>query len=137
MPSKPNLCPKEDEEQIAFVQWCRLNKIIVHHSGNEIGGSTAAVKVRAIKMKKMGTSKGFPDLLLFLPVKNLINGRVDSYQPIAIEMKRQKGSTTSPEQKEWLRILEKAGIPCAVCKGCEKAIEFVREQMAEISGDEI
>lgn len=134
MPTKLNLCPKEDEEQIAFVQWCHLNKIIVHHSGNEICGSTAAVKVRAIKMKKMGTSKGFPDLLLFLPVKNLINGRVDAYQPVAIEMKRQKGSTTSPEQKEWLRVFEKAGIPCAVCKGCEKAIEFVKSQMSEISG---
>lgn len=129
--------PLEEDEQIAFVQWCRLNHILVHHSGNEIGGSTSAMKARAVKMKKMGTSKGFPDLLLFLPVKNLINGRVDAYQPIAIEMKRQKGSTTSPEQKEWLRIFEKSGIPCAVCKGCEKAIEFVREQMAEISGDEI
>lgn len=132
MPTKPNLCPKEDEEQIAFVQWCRLNKIIVHHSGNEIGGSTAAVKVRAIKMKKMGTSKGFPDLLLFLPVTNLIDGKVDAYQPVAIEMKRQKGSTTSPEQREWLRILEKAGIPCAVCKGAAEAIKYVNGLMAEM-----
>ena len=136
MPTKTTLCPKEEDEQIAFVSWCRMKKIVCHHSGNEFCGSTAAIRVRAIKMKKLGTSKGFPDLLCFLPVKNLINGQIDAYQPIAIEMKRQKGSTTSPEQKEWLRIFEKAGIPCAVCKGCEKAIEFVKTQMAEINGDE-
>lgn len=132
----PNICPKEEDEQIAFVQWCHLQGIIVHHSGNEIGGSTGAMKARAVKMKKMGTSKGFPDLLLFLPITSLITGETDAYQPVAIEMKRTKGSTTSKEQKEWLHILEKAGIPCAVCKGCEAAIEFVREQMAEISGED-
>ena len=125
--------PLEADEQIAFVQWCRLNKIIVHHSPLEIGGSSAAVKVRAIKMKKMGASKGFPDLLLFIPIKG-VTGRVDAYQPLAIEMKRQKGSTTSPEQKEWLKVLELAGIPCAVCKGAEKAIEFVQSIQESING---
>ena len=134
MPKVP--VPKEDEEQIAFVTWCHLQGIIVHHSGNEIGGSSAAVKVRAIKMKKMGTSKGFPDLLCFLPVPSLIDGKIDSYQPVAIEMKRVKGSTTSPEQKKWLQILELAGIPCAVCKGCQAAIDFVKSQMTFISGED-
>ena len=123
--------PLEEEEQIAFVQWCRLQKIVVHHSGNEIGGSTRALKSRAIKMKKMGTSKGFPDLLAFIPVKGSTN-RIDSYQPAAIEMKRIKGSTTSPEQKEWLRIFEKAGIPCKICKGAEEAIKFINEIKEEM-----
>lgn len=127
------IVPKEEDEQIAFVQWCRYNKIIVHHSGNEIGGSTRSLKTRAIKMKKMGTSKGFPDLLVFIPQKG-VTGRVDAYQPAAIEMKRKKGSTTSPEQKEWLRVLEKAGIPCRICKGCEEAIKFINEVKEEMGG---
>lgn len=127
------IIPKEEEEQVAFVQWCRLNNIIVHHSGNELGGSTAAIKARGIKMKKMGTSKGFPDLLIFIPVRG-ITGHVDSYQMCVIEMKRIKNSTTSPEQKEWLKILELAGIPCAICKGAEKAIDFVKCIQAEING---
>lgn len=125
------IVPLEEEEQMAFVQWCRLQKIIVHHSGNEIGGSTRALKARAIKMKKMGTSKGFPDLLVFVPAKGATN-RIDSYQPVAIEMKRVKGSTTSTEQKEWLKILEKAGIPCKVCKGAEEAIKFINEVKEEM-----
>lgn len=135
MVNRATVVPKEDDEQMAFVQWCRLKGIIVHHSGNEIGGSTAAVKVRAIKMKRMGTSKGFPDLLVFIPIIGT-TGEPDAYQPLAIEMKRTKGSTTSKEQKEWLKVLEMAGIPGAICKGCNAAIEFVEKTIKEIDGDD-
>lgn len=126
------LIPLEEDEQKAFVAWCRLNNIVVHHSGNEIGGSTAAMKARAIKMKKMGTSKGFPDLLVFIPVYG-INGEIDCYQMCAIEMKRKKGSTTSKEQKEWLEILQASGAMSAVCKGADEAINFVEAIRKEIN----
>ena len=118
--------PTEDVEQMAFVEWLTYNNIPHFHCPNEIGGSSRAVKVRAIKMKRLGVSKGVPDLFVFLPVKG-ITGRVDSSQPLAIEMKRTKGSTTSPEQKEWLKVLELSGIPCAVCKGADAAIKFVND----------
>lgn len=124
--------PLEEDEQIAFVQWCRLKGIICQHAGNEIGGSIRAMKTRAIKMKKLGTSKGFPDLLLFIPVIGA-TGEPDAYQPVAVEMKRVKGSTTSAEQKKWLEILEMAGIPGAVCKGAGAAIEFVEKIMQEMT----
>lgn len=119
-------CPYEEDEQIAFVQWCRLNNIIVHHSGNEIGGSTPSMKARAIKMKRMGTSKGFPDLIVLVPLTG-ITDEVDSYQMVIIEMKRKKGGTVSPEQKDWLEKLEMAGIPGKVCHGAGEAIDFVKE----------
>ena len=124
--------PLEEDEQMAFVEWCRFNQIIVHHSGNEIGGSTQAMKSRAVKMKKMGTSKGFPDLLVFIPVYGA-TGEIDCYQMCAIEMKRKKGSTTSKEQKEWLAILQSAGAMSAVCKGADEAIEFVQKIKEEIN----
>lgn len=123
--------PLEEDEQIAFVQWCRLNNIVVHHSGNEIGGSTGAMKARAVKMKKMGTSKGFPDLLVFIPVYGT-TGDVDCYQMCAIEMKRKKGSTTSQEQKKWLEILAGSGAMSAVCKGADEAIKYVEAIKKEI-----
>lgn len=123
-----DLIPKEEDEQIAFVSWCKLNNIVCHHCANEIGGSTRALKLRAIKAKKMGTSKGFPDLLVFVPIKG-INHRIDAWQMLAIEMKRKKHSSTSKEQKEWLKMLEMAGIPSRVCKGAEEAVAFVREFM--------
>ena len=125
--------PLEQDEQMAFVQWCRLQDIRVHHSGNEIGGSTSAMKARAVKMKKMGTSKGFPDLLVFIPVYG-ITGKIDCYQMCAIEMKRRKGSTTTPEQREWLTVLQASGAMSAVCKGADEAIAFVSAIMKEING---
>lgn len=133
--SRVPMVPLEEDEQIAFVQWCHLNRIIVHHSGNEIGGSTQAMKARAIKMKKMGTSKGFPDLLVFIPIVGT-TGDPDAYQPLAIEMKRKKGSTTSTEQKEWLRVLEMAGIPGSICKGADEAIAFVKNTIKDIEGED-
>jgi hypothetical protein len=87
-------------------------------------------------MKKMGTSKGFPDLLVFIPIYG-VTGEIDSYQMCAIEMKRRKGSTTTKEQKQWLQVLESAGIPCAVCKGAENAIEFINKIRKEISSNEV
>lgn len=92
------------------------------------------MKARAIKMKKMGTSKGFPDLLVFIPIVGT-TGEPDAYQPLAIEMKRKKNSMTSTEQKAWLKVLEMAGIPSRVCKGAEDAVAFVEESIKEIEGD--
>ena len=128
-----SVVPLEEDEQMAFVQWCRIMDIRVHHSGNEIGGSTSAMKARAVKMKRMGTSKGFPDLLVFIPVCG-VTGKIDCYQMCAIEMKRRKGSATSPEQKEWLKVLQASGAMCAVCKGADEAIKFVESIMKEING---
>lgn len=129
---KNTIVPLEEDEQIAFVQWCNIMGLTVHHSGNEIGGSTSAMKARAVKMKKMGTSKGFPDLLVLIPVCG-IDDHIDSYQLCAIEMKRRKGSTTSPEQRQWIKKLELAGIPCAICKGADEAINFIKNLMEEIN----
>ena len=133
--SKITGVPLEEDEQIAFVQWCRANGIICHHSGNEIGGSTPAMKARALKMKRMGTSAGFPDLVLFIPICG-VTGEIDAYQQVFIEMKRIKGSATSPAQKEWLNVIGQAGIPCSVCKGAEEAVKFVKQIIKEIEGEE-
>lgn len=118
--------PTEEEEQTAFVQWCQINKIIVHHSPNEgMGGRAAAI--RGARMKKLGTSKGFWDLMLFIPIHNLIDGEIDDYQLVMIEMKAKKGGRVSPEQKAWGEIYEMAGIPNAVCKGADEAIAFIKK----------
>lgn len=125
----------EEQEQMAFVQWLRINQIPHFHCPNEVGGQTKALKIRAIKMKKMGVARGVPDLFLFIPVKSPITGEIETYQPVVIEMKRAKGSTTSKYQKEWMSIFGLSGIPCAVCKGAEAAIEFVNKIRKEIYQD--
>ena len=130
---KPGV-PLEEDEAVAFAAWLRAQHIPHTHIANEIGGSTRTVKARAMKAKKMGQSAGTWDYDIYVPVYD-INGEIGAYQEIRIELKRIKGSTTSPAQKAWGKIYEMAGIPCAVCKGAEKAIDFVRQIQAEINGE--
>lgn len=129
---KKTVVPYESDEQMAFVQWCRLNHILVHHSPLEFNSSSRAVKTRAVRMKKMGTSKGFPDLLVFIPVYGM-TGDVDCYQMCAVEMKRKTNGRVSAEQKEWLRVLTESGVLCSVCKGADEAINFVEMIRKEIN----
>ena len=124
------LQPTEEEEQKAFVDWLNAKKYPHHHSPNEGGGGRQNA-IRGARMKRLGTSKGFWDLIIFLPVKG-ITGTIDSYQPIMIEMKVQKGGQVSSEQRSWGHIYEKAGIPCRICKGAGEAIAFVEEIKKEI-----
>ena len=124
--------PLEDDEAVVFADWLRAMRIPHTHIANEIGGSTATAKVRAIKAKRMGQTAGVWDYEIFLPVTN-VDGEVDAYQEVRVELKRQKGGVVSEAQKCWGKIYELAGIPCAVCKGAEKAIEFITDLQKDIN----
>ena len=126
--------PLEDDEAVAFADWLRANHLPHTHIANEIGGSTRAAKVRALKAKRMGQSAGVWDYEIFIPVAN-IYGDIDAYQEVRVELKRIKGGTTSPAQKQWGKIYEMSGIPCAVCKGAKKAIEFIEMVRKEINAN--
>ena len=126
--------PLEDDEAVLFAEWLSAMRIPHTHIANEIGGSTAAAKVRAIKAKRMGQRAGVWDYEIFIPITN-IYGEVDAYQEVRVELKRQKGGVVSEAQKRWGEIYELAGIPCAICKGAEKAIEFVKAIIKEVNYD--
>ncbi len=123
--SKRQGIPLEDDEAIVFADWLKAMRIPHTHIANEVGEQTKSTKLRAIKAKRMGQTAGVWDYEIFLPVTN-IDGEIDAYQEIRVELKRKSGGTVSPAQKEWGKIYEMSGIPCAVCKGAEKAIEFVQ-----------
>jgi hypothetical protein len=69
-----------------------------------------------MNMKRMGTSKGFPDVLAF-----------KGDRKYAIELKRAQGGRVSPEQREWLEVLAHHGFVAAVCHGAVEAIELLEE----------
>lgn len=117
--------PKEDEEAVVFADWLRAMHIPHTHVANEVGGSTKTARMRAIKAKRMGQMAGVWDYEVFIPVEN-VDGDVDTYQEVRIELKRKRGGTVSQAQKEWGEIYELAGIPCRVCKGAEEAINYVQ-----------
>jgi hypothetical protein len=79
--------------------------------------------LQAIKMKRTGYVKGFPDLFIYEP-RNEYNG-------LAIEMKKEKGGVASPEQKRWQEQLRNRGYASYICKGNEEAIKVIDEYFNE------
>jgi len=70
---------------------------------------------------------GVPDLCL--PVAR------GGFHGLYIELKRQKGSKTSDDQKAWLSNLEKQGYFVALCKGWEAAAKVITEYLT-MGGEE-
>jgi len=99
---------KEEPTQIRFVHWCApiLAELgyRLHHSPN---GGLRSMREGA-KFKKMGTSRGFPDLEFPVP----LNG----YHGLYIEMKSPNGTLT-PEQKYWGAYLLKMGYQWKIARG--------------------
>lgn len=109
--------PHEELEQMFFVKWLRTQRLPHTHVANE-RIATIAFKN---KLKAMGVSAGFPDMVVFLPNKILF-----------IEMKRQEKSLsrTSPNQKEWVEVINMYDYAKAkVCYGSGEAIDFVSSQL--------
>jgi len=118
-----NTTPLEKEEQIAFVEYCENNGISVVSTQNGFKMPKAAFNYAAYSktLKKMGLSKGFPDLIVFAK-----NSQSDI---LFIEMKRQKGGTLQDEQKEWIQWLDENGYTVAVAKGADSAIRILEKYL--------
>ena len=85
--------PLEADEAETLVAWLRIHNITFSHIPGETGGTLEA-KRRAIRMKRQGYSKGFPDYVI------LIGGHM-----VFVELKRQRRSVTSPEQLAWIEAI--------------------------------
>lgn len=107
--------PTEQQEAEALAIWLTVHGYTFTHIPNETGSDPAARR-RAVRMKRAGVSKGFPDYLIFKDGKKW-----------AIELKRRKGGRASPEQRKWLGILAAHGFIAAVCNGCDEAVAFLTE----------
>ena len=98
--------PTEHEEQRELVRWFRQTwpGVRIHAIPN--GGARS--KATAGRLKAEGVASGVPDL--FVPAWRLW-----------IEMKRAKGGSLGPEQKDWIAYLESVGYCVIVGKGAEHA----------------
>jgi hypothetical protein len=79
--------------------------------------------LQAVKMKRTGYVKGFPDLFIYEPRGGFFG--------LAIEMKKEKGGVASPEQKRWQEQLRNRGYASYICKGNEEAIKVIDEYFNE------
>ena len=106
MDSQKDTIPTEHFEQREFVKWFRQTFRDVRIFAIANGGARS--KATAGRLKAEGVASGVPDL--FVPAWRLW-----------IEMKRAKGGSLSPEQKDWIAYLEGCGYQCIVGKGADDA----------------
>lgn len=108
--------PSEHLEQVRLVSWFRKTYPDVRIFAIPNGG--ARTGSQGLKFKSEGVSPGVPDL--FIPAWGMW-----------VEMKRQKGGTVSPDQKDWIAYLDDCGYQCIVGRGFEDArrqIEMTKPQ---------
>lgn len=110
------MIPTEQQEAEALAQYLRIRKYHFTHIPNETGSSPEARR-RAVRMKRAGVSRGFPDYLIFKDGKRF-----------AIELKRRKGGRTTEQQIDWLNVLSKYGFNVKVCNGAQEAIDFIERE---------
>jgi VRR-NUC domain-containing protein len=108
-----SLIPSEEFEHISFINWLIKNGYDkFSHAAN--GGSRHILE--AVKLKRMGVSKGFPDIFIPLPIH--------PYHGFFVEMKRISGSKITPEQLNWISYLKENGYFAEIALGCEAAIQL-------------
>lgn len=94
-------------------------------------GDSSGVRVPigcAVKMKKAGAIKGWPDLFLPVP-KYYEKGSHPICYGLFIELKRRKGGKVSAEQITIRSLLHKQGYRVEVCRGSDEAIKVIKEYL--------
>lgn len=124
MAAANTILPTEDSEQAALFDWA--NYASGRHPELALlyavpNGGKRHIKT-AITLRRTGVKPGVPDI--HLPVAR------GGYHSLYIEMKRRKGGTVSPEQKEWHKALTEQGHRCQVCKGWDEARQVLEEYLA-------
>ena len=114
------IIPSEYEEQCALVEYLEMKGLMFSAIAQDTFTQNWSVKIRN---KKRGVRSGLPDILVFIPKKNIL---------LFIELKRIKSSPsqTKKSQTEWIENLNKVeGVLALVAKGAGEAIDFIEESL--------
>jgi len=118
----------EADEQKALFEWAESMLYYLPELAL-LNGSLNGVKLtigQAVKAKKQGLKKGYPDL--FLPVSR------GGYHGLFIELKikpyrnhkdKMVYPTTSDDQKWWIEQLARQGYKALICKGFDSAQDYI------------
>ena len=126
------MIPSESQEQTVVIRWFDLQhaaykgRLVAVPNGAHLAGSGRQRAMKMARMKAEGLRPGFPDLFLPVPAQG--------FHGLAIEMKRQKGSTTSREQLDWLNWLAEQGYMTALCKGAQAAMDTINSYLGGANG---
>lgn len=105
----------EEAEQMALMAWLELQYPAVFERTIHTPNGGHRSKRVAGRLKALGTKRGVPDLLCFVPSRE--------FRGLAVEMKRPGAppSAVRSEQIDWLRYLEAIGWHCCICRGFDEA----------------
>ena len=126
--------PTEHEEQAAVFTWIESaasrwpelhTAFAIPNFAGHMGRASTRLRAGA-KAKREGRKAGVPDLVL--PVAR------HEYHGLFIEMKRQRGGSVSPEQKDWHHALREQGYAVYVCKGAFAAITVLTAYLEPDNG---
>ena len=103
--------PSESSEQIAFVNWFRINypELIIFSVPN--GGFRNVIEAK--RLKDEGVLAGSCDILVLMP----------KGKSLFIEFKKQVGGTISKEQKKFMKELERLEFDYFVAYGFRDGVE--------------
>lgn len=120
--------PSEHMEQATLVAWFDraykplAGRLFAIPNGAHLAGGIKQRSQQANKLKAEGLQPGVPDL--FLPVP------AGGCHGLFIEMKRTKGSSTSVEQKDWVRFLTEQGYRAVICRGHKEAQDVIKTYLS-------
>ncbi len=107
----------ESQEQIAAMEWLRLQYPHIAEHTMHIGNERKASYFVGYIMKQMGVLKGASDLFMAWPS--------GGYHGLFIEVKSKTGRPT-PHQKAFIQRMVDVGYYACICYGAEEVIETMR-----------
>ena len=117
-------------EQVKLFEWARLYTS-KHNCLKWLNSSQNGVRITnymgAVRAKKAGMSKGFPDIFLPYPTQSYAGLFIELKRPI---IKGQSKPIVSKEQKEWLEYLNSVNYKAVVCYGANEAIQTICDYIA-------
>jgi len=119
---------QEEEVQKSVVTYLKLKYPKVMYCAS-LGGIRTSFK-QAVKAKATGYVKGFPDLQICFPMERGVEGeggthRGGVYHGLFLEIKKDKKSYPTKEQKEWVAYLNEQGYCARVTKGLDESLEVI------------
>lgn len=118
------MTPRETHEQQALIKWSKYHPICSKYLIAIANGGSRHL-LEAVKLKKEGVKAGVSDLLLAYPSC----GR----HGLWIEMKRKGKHVVSPEQSEWIRLMQGVGYAAHIAVGWEDGVRIIKEYLGEES----
>jgi len=115
--------PLEGNEAITLTEWVRAQGLgrwwVMVPNASKLAGNPGQRAAMVAKMKRQGFYVGASDYFLAMPQR--------AYHGLWLELKRIKGGSVTPEQKQFHVEMASMGYAVAVCKGFDEARQAIND----------